>query len=497
VPFGSADVDPHPVSASLHSLPRRYAEPALPARTTNRYAVPDVVFWSSIAVAFLIANLPPPLIVGATSQLLGVVISSPESVDYAADNLTASVVVPMKEALFFICLLILSYPVIRSIADARRLWLDIDFKNTLRSAAFLFVGLAILVLPYSYPRGLNSNVSGLAGLGVSFAQMSAAPFSEADPLVYKRLLKPALAHFLHLHGYIAYYLFSLALAFVLIFLTVVLLDTILAPGTTATREKPVLTPGLRRLLYLSLMTSSFMIVEFQWPGYSDALSFILLLLVLCVPMTAQARLAVVALCALNHETLAVAVAPLIFFAFPPQERYRALIPLALFYALMIGVYALGGLTLFQAQGSVQSEGSVWTTILADTSSYVLGVLFAYKLFWLLFGFFVWLLWRRKSFDLAACVLVITLFPVALTVFAWDTTRVAGFGWIGLAIAFGMFLKESANLPRTWQHAVVVLAAINLLIPTYNVVLFYSDTLSAYPYRGLYMALDSLFRQIPM
>ena len=108
-------------------------------------------------------------------------------------------------------------------------------------------------------------------------------------------------------------------------------------------------------------------------------------------------------------------------------------------------------------------------------------------------------WRYGDTSpvMLAGLVAITLFPVALTVFAWDTTRVGGFGWLGVAIALGMFLKESARLPRVWQQAVVVLAAVNLLIPSYNVVIFYRDSLSAYPYRGVYMMLDSIIRQIPL
>lgn len=91
--------------------------------------------------------------------------------------------------------------------------------------------------------------------------------------------------------------------------------------------------------------------------------------------------------------------------------------------------------------------------------------------------------------------VITIFPVALTLFAWDTTRVAGFGWLGLIMALGLFLKEQLQLPRGYRYAVVALVCINLLIPSYNVVIYYKDSLSPYPYPGFYKLLDSVARHI--
>ena len=91
--------------------------------------------------------------------------------------------------------------------------------------------------------------------------------------------------------------------------------------------------------------------------------------------------------------------------------------------------------------------------------------------------------------------IITGFPVFLTLFAWDTTRVAGFGWMGLLMALGLFLKEQSRLPRGYRSTLVSLVFINLLIPSYNVVIYYKDSLSSYPYPGLYKFFDSLVRHM--
>jgi hypothetical protein len=88
-----------------------------------------------------------------------------------------------------------------------------------------------------------------------------------------------------------------------------------------------------------------------------------------------------------------------------------------------------------------------------------------------------------------------LFPVLLTIFAWDTTRVAGFGWLGMLIALGILLQEYKRLSRVYHYGLFALACVNLLIPSYNVVIFYKDSLSYYRYPGFYMLIDSTARQL--
>ena len=325
--------------------------------------------------------------------------------------------------------------------------------------------------------------------------MSAAPVQELNPLLHKRMLKPALAHFLHLHGYISYYVFSLLLTFVLIFLIVTFIETRFPPGGTARRDQPLMYSGVRWLSYLSLFTSSFVMVDFQWPGYSDSLSYILMLLIVLLPMSPQCRLAAVALCVLNHEGVALALIPLILFAFPREERLRSLMPIGIFYGIMVASYGFSLMSWFQAQGSVLTSGSVWATMAEEPGLFLAGLFFTYKVFWLLLVPITFMLWRTKNRPILIVLVAMTLFPVALTTFGWDTTRVAGFGWLGMVIAFGLFFKKSHRFPRMYQYSVIALICINLLIPSYNVVTFYRDSLSAYPYRGLYGIIDSLFRKI--
>src|SRR5262249_23768548 len=137
------------------------------------------LLWVSIATAFVIANLPPTLINAVLLQLLRLLRNSPgsdASLRYVAENLTDSVFVPVKELLFLGALLVMSFPIVRCLTESKDLWRGLVLRRIAGIAASLFVGLAILVFPYSYPSGLNSNVSGLSGLGMVFGHMSAAPF---------------------------------------------------------------------------------------------------------------------------------------------------------------------------------------------------------------------------------------------------------------------------------------------------------------------------------
>ena len=465
--------------------------------------VPRKLLWFSLVLAFVIANAPPALINAVFLKILQVVFDGGllsswgvlKNLDYISGNVTDSIFVPLKEVLFVFCLLVLLYPILFCCHKAKDVWRNLRPRKITYFALSSFVGLSILVFPYSYPNGLNSHASGLAGLGTSFGRMSLAPFQEGDPLYYKRILKPAVAHLMHLHGYIAYYAFSLLLTVVLLFMVVAFLESRVPTEKTTGLDQPYLNAPVRWLIYFSLMTSSFILVDFQWPGYSDSLSFILILLLTLVPMNSQARLATVALCVLNHEGLALVFVPLIFFSFPREERLPAIVAIGIFYGFMVASHGFSVLNWFLGQGPVRETGSVWARVIQEPDVFLAGLFFTYKLFWVLLLWVIWTLRSRYSRLTLMGLGVITLSPVPLTLFAWDTTRVAGFGWLGLVMALGLFLKEQSQLPRNYQYALVSLVFLNLLIPSYNVVIYYKDSFSPYPYPGIYKLLDSVARHM--
>ena len=480
----------------------RYIHHLLFRTVEDKEVIPQKLFWSAVFITFVIANVPPAKISAVLSRVLQIVsdnmsialLSQNQDLQQIATRITESVVVPVKGCFFFLSLIVIAYPIVRCASRSRDFWCELGMKQTLLFSLGLFLALSFFVFPYSYPYGLNAHPSGLAGVGISFGRMSVAPFQEGDPMYYKRLLKPAIAHFVHLDGYVLYYLFSLICTYISIFLTVAFLESKFLGGRGGENQPQSLNPKIKWLVYLSLMTSSFILVDFQWPGYSDHLSFILLLFMATLPMTSLARLATLVLCLVNHDGMALALVPVVLFCFPKAERVPALAIVTLFYGIVAAGYGFSAYEGLRGQGTVVrgEAGSVWEAALHIPGLYFAGLFFTYKLFWVALGLVIWML-KEKATLTAIC--VITLFPVLLTLFAWDTTRVAGFGWLGMLIALGILLQEYKRLSRVYHYGLFALACVNLLIPSYNVVIFYKDSLSYYRYPGFYMLIDSTARQL--
>lgn len=316
-------------------------------------------------------------------------------------------------------------------------------------------------------------------------------------MISKRLLKPAIAHFIHLDGYLRYYFFSLMCTYILILLTVAFSETRLLRAASGEDHLQSRSPTVKWLIYLSVMTSSFILTDFQWPGYSDQVSFILVLLMATIPMTPQARLATLALCLLNHDGITLALVPVILWCFPKTERVTALLVVGLFYGIVAASYGFSVHKGLQAQQTVSDSGSgpVWEAALGDPGFFLASLFFTYKLLWIAPVLAVAMLWNQKDTATSAAIVGITFFPVLLTLIAWDTTRVAGFGWLGLLIAVGVLLREWSRQPKAYHYALLALISANLLIPSYNVVLGFKDSFSKYPYPGFYMVLDSTARRL--
>jgi hypothetical protein len=256
------------------------------------------------------------------------------------------------------------------------------------SAFLLCVALSIFAVPYGNPNGPFNHRAGLAGLGVFFGEMSVAPFESNSDVVYGRLLKPAIAHFIHLDGYVRYYLFSLVCTYILVFLTLVFLES--KSSADDFEAHPTSRQSIQRgLISVSVMTSSFIMTSFQSPGKVDHLVFIFMLLMACIPMTRQARLGLLALSMLTHEAIALAFVPIIACWFPKEEKPQALLVIGLFYAVMAVSYGFHPSQALEGHGSTVDEGSVWQVIAAYPGYYLLGLFFSYKLLWIVFFYVVW------------------------------------------------------------------------------------------------------------
>jgi hypothetical protein len=295
-------------------------------------------------------------------------------------------------------------------------------------------------------------------------------------LGYRRLLMPAIAHYLGLTVPIAYYVFSQFLGLVVIALTIRFFDD----RVPALRGWPALA---RVLVYASLCSASYVVYNSQMPGYPDILLYALLLAIVMVPLPRQGRLVLVALCLITHDGSMFALAPLILVAFPREERLPALAFIAAYVLIWFSSYGghLGDALLGH---DVVGETSHRARYLTDPLVALAGVFFAWKLGWIATLAFLATAVRKGAALPGTTLLVFA--PLAMLAVAWDTTRLAAFGLAGVFLVL-------AGAGRHWLPArptglVLAAFAANLLIPTNNVVLARLDTAASYQYPGLYRLL---------
>lgn len=294
----------------------------------------------------------------------------------------------------------------------------------------VFVIVALLVFP-----------STLGIMGVGYAQMSIAPFSfiDASDQLYQRLLMPAIAYALHLRGPVLYHLFSLAISFCMIFLLHIFF----------LRNHVFLTT----LEYASIAVSGFIITQFQSPGYTESLSYLLILILLITDLDELARVAVFTLCIFAHEGSILLLLAISFVLFSKREIIW-IIAIGAFYGF-IWLASFG----FQVERmlSVRTVGSMSTIswIINYPFREILGILFSFKILWFFIAFVMYV-WKRESRN----ILLFILPGIALTLIAVDTSRMMGFSFTALLYSI-LYIKQKKLLSDR-QFALV--CALNICIP---------------------------------
>jgi hypothetical protein len=458
--------------------------------------IPHKYFWAAIVTVFVVANTPVDRIYQWIFTIIqNLPIKNIETYLNKYDNevtkalISNHLIISIKGFLFFIAFLAIAYPIFDSIRRSGSFWHQLGIKRIAVASVYFFLALSLLVFPYSYPYGLLSHPSGLSSLGVSYGKMSLSPFGEANELVSRRLLKPAIAYFIQMQGYILYYLFSLICIYILIFMTLVFLESKILSKHRLGENKPIIYTR-KFWVYLSVMTSSYIMVSFQWPGYAENISFILILLAACVPMSRQARLGIVALCMVNHDGSAFALIPIIIFCFPKKEIFSALLVVVLFHGIW---FISHGLNLQQGLEShlVMGKNSNWVFLTRNPLLAVAGAFFTYKLLWCLLLYAVQRLWSDREHETALAIVSITGFSLIIILVAWDTTRLVGFGFLGMLIALVVVANEYIPLVKSQRQILLGIVCANIILPSYNVVLDLPESLTKYPYPGIYKAIAEI------
>lgn len=417
--------------------------------------ISPVLFWTAIVVLFLVVSLPLDVLLPLFGRVLDFLQSSTGLIQLLGDvcgqylfterqkllaQITDSIVVPSKTIAFISTVGILSYPIIVGVRDARWIWSTPGLKARAGLALKIWFLLAALVLPL-----------GLESFGVSYGRMSLSPFELGFGMFYRRILMPGVAHVLGMSGYLFYWVFSLFCSYALTFCVLIWLES------RAIR--------LSLLQAVSLMTASYVIYNFQMPGYPDQLMFILVLAVTALPMGKQARLGMVALALATHEGSILVLLPVIAFLFPTRERRAGLIILAMYSLLVLAGIGFDIPNLLEAHAITETGADSTVRHVVDHPLLgLLGVLFSLKLLWVLVGVGIVAAIKAGETRLVWTAVCMTAVPALMLPVVLDTSRFMGYGFMGLLVLL-QFLFTHGFLDRPLVKSILWL---NIVVPSFYV-----------------------------
>jgi hypothetical protein len=403
------------------------------------------LLWIAAALLFFVANSPPARLTAALPRL-------------ADEALWAQ----LKAIIFLICLIPMLAPLFGDLVNYTR-----DHKQEIRNSAllsiFIFIALCLLIFPFEIHRGhLNFE----RGVAPDYAKMSAHPFSENSEYFYRRLLMPAIAYYLQLGGTNFYPLFALGCTFLMVFSVVHFLRS-----RTGYAVMPATKISAGLIMTLSVSTCGFVMIGIQWPGYPDQLVFILILLAAGIPMRAESRLACVALALLAHDGAVFPLLPIVLFCFPRREKLAAVAMIGLFcavFAISYGFNLSNALTQHDALGT-RSCLRDW---LDYPSIIFLGIVSAFKFYWVLFFAVLFGLMRQRRYGLAGAITAMMFSFVPMLFLAGDVTRMVNFSFLALLICIVILHQERHSLIVVRQRLLPFVAIASLLTPSYNIALWF-------------------------
>lgn len=360
----------------------------------------------------------------------------------------------MRGLIFLISIGVLLYTFVRPIVDffstrGSDFPLGKIFKNSL--AVFFIAG--ILVIPAQ-----------LGIMGVGYGQMSRDPFNFYDTSnqIYQRLLMPGIAYFLQFKGPFLFHLFSLFVTFCLIFFTLLFFEVNKIRTTV--------------LGNISLASTSFIITQFQSPGYTEQLSLLFALIVLIVPMGTLPKIAAVSLALFAHEVSILLFIVVAWLYFSKEEKAWVgfvIVVYVSFWMMSFG-FDLGNLLEVRTVGGLSGFG--WLAI--HPFRELSGIVLSYKLLWMIFGIALF----YHSVELKRLLLLI-LPGIFATAFAVDTTRLMAFAFLAILFSLVYVKKYSLVSERNLQ----LIFGINLCLPSVyiglNSGLVYFDGIYQLFYRG--------------
>jgi hypothetical protein len=417
-----------------------------------------MLFVPAMAVAFAIVHSPTQFLHRWYESVIRTLLSADLISKATADASIAQTIffmqqymAPLRTLMFFSAIAILFYPLVRSaIAHFREHPARIFSRKNIMTVFGSFAVISILVFPLT-----------LGIMAEGYAQVSIDPLGVFDNSnqVYQRILMPAMAYFLQCKGPLLYHLFSIGITVVLMLFIVIYFDL----------RGIVLTS----LELISIGTSSFMITQFQSPGYTEPLAYLLLLLLFVIPTDSLARMSIVVLSILAHEVSAVVMTVIALFYFTKEEKVMTFSIFGMYAFFWLLSFGFDLRQLIQVRNVGEESALTW--LLRYPLREVFGIFISFKLLWIVIG----LALVKMSNDRFVIIGMITA-AVFLTFGGVDTSRLMGYMFIAVLLSYYSIRKYSLVSETTLKYILFL----NIVIPSYYV----GTNVGPVQFNGLYQLL---------
>jgi len=365
-----------------------------------------------------------------------------------------------KCIVFVLCVSILSFPFIRdlykNLGTIKLCRLGLSFVGGLGTAIIL---------------GFLAFCIGEDGMGTNYARISERPFNQGTTEYSTRLLMPVIAYILHLRGFWLYYLFF-------IILTIIFIALLLGWNDTNTH--------LNFFQFVSLCTSSFVIFQFETPGYPDILVFIFFILVMCCRFNSSAKLSLLILALIAHES-SILIGLVLAWRYLEKDDVFTYVVTVILYGVVW--FIASGFSVNPILAAHTIEGRpVIAWILQSPLQGIIGLLISFKALWILLGFGAVLAFRQKLFADTGFIVGCIIASLVMTLLGADTSRLMGYAFPGLLVAIGTIKSMPGKMNKNIFSLIFL---INLCIPSFNSVISSGIFLAPGLYEIIYHWLGSL------
>jgi len=397
--------------------------------------LPGIAYWVSVLCLFGVAQATQDRLDSALTALaslfgFGLLDSNRQALLSYAPSL--------KGLLFLISLAFLLAPIARDMH--RNL-----AQSTLREVvSTLVLSLAALVL-----LGLLVFHLGNINMGEGYALRSLDPFGQMADWYNRRLLMPATAHVLFFRGGWLYFAFGL-LATACFLAVVQIWFRVHAP--------------LPFWQFISLCTSSFVISQFQSPGYPDILTFTFLALVMSRGFSQESKTALLVLALATHEG-SLFIGTVLAWRFLDRRHFASYMLLLFLYGLIWLAGSCFQIETLLSSHHVRGMSSIqW--VIQNPKAELLGLFVSFKVVWVLPALSVYIGIKRRQWRNVVFVSLCGCVAVLMTFLGVDTSRMAG--WAFPAVFISLQTIHSHLAPRQASRLLSSVFLANLLIPSFRV-----------------------------